>query len=97
MYDKQGWQPMLDVIKEIPCDEDFERVRSLVKIDFIRKWYHTRSKKVQMVSLERCFEKQNHDIYNMEGENAHFVTFWRGFLMAMLITKSIANPLWIYS
>ena len=73
--DEQGWQPMLDVIKEIPCDEDFERVRSLVKIDFIRKWYHTRSKKVQMVSLERCLEKQNHDIYNMEGENAHFVTY----------------------
>ena len=23
--DEQGWQPMLDVIKEMPCDEDYEK------------------------------------------------------------------------
>ena len=53
----QGWQPMLDVIHEMPCDEDFERRRSQVRTDFFRKWYHTRSKNVQSESLEQFFAK----------------------------------------
>jgi len=28
--DEQGWQPMLDVIKEMPCDEDYEKVNRQV-------------------------------------------------------------------
>jgi hypothetical protein len=40
--EEQGWQPMLDVVREMPCDEDFEKVNSLARIDFIRRWYHTR-------------------------------------------------------
>jgi len=71
---EQGWQPILDVIKEMPCDEDFERVRSRVRIDFLRKWYHTRAEKVKTVSLEQCLEDSRHDIFVVEGENAHFVT-----------------------
>ena len=65
---------MLDVIKEMPCDEDFEKVHSRVRIDFLRKWYHTRAERVKTVSLEQCLENSRHDIYALEGENAHFVT-----------------------
>ena len=57
---EQGWQPMLDALHEMPCDEDFERHRTSIRTDFIRKWYHTRSKKVQSVSLER-FRTENWD------------------------------------
>ena len=53
---EQNWQPILDVVKEMPCDEDFESWNTNVRIDFIRKWYHTRSKKVRSVSLEECLE-----------------------------------------
>ena len=51
----QNWQPVLDVVKEMPCHEDFEPVRSNVRTDFLREWYHTRSKKVQQVSLEQTY------------------------------------------
>ena len=57
---EQGWQPMLDALHEMPCNEDFEKQRTSVRTDFIRKWYHTRSKKVQSVSLER-FRTANWD------------------------------------
>lgn len=52
---EQNWQPVLDVIKEMPCEEDFEPIRSKVRTDFLRKWYHTRSKNVQTVSLEQTY------------------------------------------
>jgi len=45
-----------------------------VRIDFLRKWYHTRAEKVKTVSLEQCLEDSRHDIFVIEGENAHFVT-----------------------
>lgn len=54
--EEQGWQPILDVIREMPCDEDFEPWKTKVRIDFQRKWYHTRSKNVQTVSLEELME-----------------------------------------
>ena len=57
VIEEQGWQPMLDVLHEMPCDKDFEKLRTRVRTDFLRKWYHTRSKKVQSVSLERFYEK----------------------------------------
>ncbi len=57
VIEEQGWQPMLNVLHELPCEEDFEYQRTSVRTDFIRKWYHTRSKKVQFVSLERFREK----------------------------------------
>ncbi len=54
--EEQGWQPILDVVREMPCDEDFEPWQTNVRIDFQRKWYHTRSKNVQTVSLEELME-----------------------------------------
>lgn len=53
---EQGWQPVLEVIREMPCEEDFEDWNTNVRKSFIRRWYHTRSKKVQSVSLEAILE-----------------------------------------
>ena len=45
----------------VPCDEDFENWYTNVRKDFLRKWYHTRSKKVQTVSLEGLMESGDED------------------------------------
>jgi len=63
---EQGWQPILDVVKEMPSDEDFEKWDTNVRKDFLRKWYHTRSKRVRTVSLEACLEDDDHGIYEIE-------------------------------
>ena len=44
-------QAILDTEKEYRCFEDFDYRESNQKIDFIRKWYHTRTKHPQ-ISLE---------------------------------------------
>ena len=63
--EEQGWQPILDVVREMPCAEDFENWRTNVRINFERKWYHTRSKKVQSVSLEECLKDNEHGVYDI--------------------------------
>jgi len=69
---EQNWQPIFDTIREMPCEEDFERWDTNVRKDFIRRWYHTRSKKVQTVSLEQCMENENHSIFQIEDKSAEF-------------------------
>ena len=59
--DEQGWRPMLEVVREMPCDEDFEPWDTNARKDFLRKWYHTRSKRVQTVSLEELMESDEND------------------------------------
>ena len=61
--EEQGWGPMLDVVREMPCAEDFEPWDTNVRKDFLRKWYHTRSKKVKTVSLEACMEDEDSGIH----------------------------------
>jgi len=61
--EEQGWRPMLDVVREMPCDEDFEQWDTNVRKDFLRKWYHTRSKRVRVVSLEECMEDEGSGIH----------------------------------
>lgn len=61
--EEQGWGPMLDVVREMPCAEDFEPWDTNVRKDFLRKWYHTRSKKVKTVSLEECMEDEDSGIH----------------------------------
>ena len=58
---EQGWQPILDIVREMPCDEDFEKWDTNARKDFLRRWYHTRSKKVQTVSLEGMLENSDDD------------------------------------
>ena len=60
--EEQGWQPILDTVREMPCDEDFMLWDTNVRKDFLRKWYHTRSKRVQTVSLEESMESEDSGI-----------------------------------
>ena len=55
-------QPIIDTAKEYRCFEDFDDRNSNQKIDFVRKWYHTRTKHPQ-ISLEGYQEhcKQYYD------------------------------------
>lgn len=63
VIEEQNWQPVLDVVKEMPCPEDFEPVQSNVRTDFLREWYHTRSTRVQQVSLEEVSEDDGHPLF----------------------------------
>ena len=49
--ERHDLQVVLDTEKEYRCFEDFDYRESNQKIDFIRKWYHTRTKHPQ-ISLE---------------------------------------------
>ena len=69
---EEGWQPIFDVVKEMPCEEDFMRWDTNVRKDFLRKWYHTRSKRVQTVSLEACMEDGSHGVYQVRDNSAGF-------------------------
>ena len=55
-------RPIIDTAKEFRCFEDFDYRESNQKIDFVRKWYHTRTKHPQ-ISLEGYQEhcKQYYD------------------------------------
>ena len=70
--EQEGWQPMFDVLKEMPCDEDFEPVLSHVRIDFLRSWYHFRATRVSTISLEQCFEEDEDRILEVEDVRANF-------------------------
>ena len=65
-------QPILDAVREMPCHEDFEEWDTNVRKDFMRKWYRTRSKKVQTVSLEACTEDDDHGIHEIEDVSSRF-------------------------
>ena len=70
--EEQGWGPILEVIRNMPCEEDFERWDTNVRKDFLRKWYHTRSKRVQTVSLEECMEDENSNIHSLPDPKGDF-------------------------
>lgn len=55
---------LLTVQKEFPCDEDFEQGFTNIRIDFIRRWYHTRSKVGVMASLEEALNTGDGDFYS---------------------------------
>ena len=71
VIEEQGWQPMLDAIKEMPCIEDYEPIPSNVRTDFIRGWYHTRSKNVQEVSLESYYEEEDRPLFLIQDAVTH--------------------------
>lgn len=63
VIEENNLQPILEVIREMPCPEDFEPTQSNVRKDFLRKWYHTRSKNVQEISLEQAREDDGHPLF----------------------------------
>ena len=48
---KHRMNEIIQVVREYPCFEDFDFRKSNQKTDFLRKWYHTRTKH-PMISLE---------------------------------------------
>ena len=52
---KHRMDEIIQVAREYPCFEDFDFRKSNQKTDFIRKWYHTRTKH-PMISLEEFQE-----------------------------------------
>ena len=62
----------MEVIRDMPCEEDFERWDTNVRKDFLRKWYHTRSKRVQTVSLEECMEDEDSRIHSIPDPKGDF-------------------------
>ena len=54
---------VIDTAKEFRCFEDFDYRKSRQKIDFYRKWYHTRVKNITVESLEEIKERyaENND------------------------------------
>ncbi|NLB91674.1 MAG: hypothetical protein GX786_10715, partial [Clostridiales bacterium] len=68
----EGWQPTLDIQKAMPCFEDFEPWESNVRKDFIRRWYHTRSKWVKTISLESYKENKGNNPYEVEDPSSFF-------------------------
>jgi len=62
--EKYNLQPILDTVREMPCEEDFEFRNSHVKIDFIRKWYHSRSKIGFMSSLQVVMKRGDWDYHS---------------------------------
>ena len=58
---KYNMYEIIDVAKEFRCHEDFAKCNSNQKIDFFRKWYHTRSSH-PIVSLEA--EKKKYTEHN---------------------------------
>ena len=70
--EEKGWGPVLEVVREMPCDEDFEKWDTNVRRDFLRKWYHSRSKRVQTVSLEVCMEDEGSSIHSLPAPEGDF-------------------------
>ena len=49
--------PCIQAVREIRCFEDYDNRNSNAKIDFYRKWYHTRSK-ISSVSLDQLTDNE---------------------------------------
>ena len=92
---EQGWQPILDIVREMPCDEDFEKWDTNARKDFLRRWYHTRSKKVQTVSLEGMLESSDDDspIFNIPdpGQNVEEYVIAKDFVERFLDTLPLKD------
>ena len=60
---KHNMNEIIAVAAEYRCFEDFDYRKSRQKIDFYRKWYHTRAKNVTVESLEEIKERyaENND------------------------------------
>ncbi len=68
---KNNLIPCIQTVKEMRCIEDYDNRYSNAKIDFYRKWYHTRAR-FKTVSLDQLIDKQSSDTMNAELGN--FIT-----------------------
>ena len=58
-------QALLDTVKQNRCAEDFDDRYSTQKIDFIRKWYHTRTKhpQISLDEFQRAYAEEHNDTW----------------------------------
>ena len=63
---------VIKVANEFRCFEDFDTRYSSRKVDFHRKWYHSRTKIGTMLSLDTLMEDDEDGIYEVEDESAEF-------------------------
>lgn len=61
-----------EVVESNRAHEDYDARYSNIKKDFHRHYYHTRSKKVKMVSLEACMEDDEHHIHEIADPTSGF-------------------------
>jgi hypothetical protein len=72
---EQNWQPILDVVKKMPCEEDYEPWDSLVRRSFRQRWYHFRyfeKRGLTQVSLEDCKADEDDSVHYVEDKSARF-------------------------
>ena len=67
-------QPIIDTAKEYRCFEDFDDRNSNQKIDFIRKWYHTRTKhpQVSFEGYQEWYREMYDDTFEIEDPISSF-------------------------
>ena len=68
---KNNLVPCIQTVREMRCIEDYDNRFSNAKIDFHRKWYHTRTR-FKTVSLDQLIDKQSSDAMN--AELGYFIT-----------------------
>ena len=70
---KHNMHEIINTAKELRCFEDFDFRNSTQKIDFYRKWYHSRSKKVGlMLSIDCMVEDGDYRHFDIKDSNADF-------------------------
>lgn len=61
-----------EIVESHRAHEDYDARYSNIKKDFHRHYYHTRSKRVKMVSLEACVEDDEHHIHEIADPSSGF-------------------------
>ena len=92
--ERMGLQGTIDTVKEFVCFEDFNSGYSTNKMDFFRKWYHTRTKHPQM-SLDEYTEeyKDQYNGYSMERDVANEEIPFEDFVISKVDTELFISKL----
>ena len=92
--ERLGLQGTIDTVKEFVCFEDFNSGYSTHKMDFFRKWYHTRTKHPQM-SLDEYTEeyKDQYNGYSMERDVANEEIPFEDFVISKVDTELFISKL----
>ena len=92
--ERMGLQGTIDTVKEFVCFEDFNSGYSTNKMDFFRKWYHTRTKHPQM-SLDEYTEeyKDQYNGYSMVRDVANEEIPFEDFVISKVDTELFISKL----
>lgn len=92
--ERMGLQGTIDTVKEFVCFEDFNTGYSTYKMDFFRKWYHTRTKHPQMSLDEYTAESiDQYNGYDMERDVANDEIPFEDFVISKVDTESFMSKL----